>query len=472
MGMERIREIDAAASEWLIRRDAGAWSPADQARLDEWLNASTLNRVAFLRLELAWEDAARLKALGAGILGDKPPPAGRWNLTPFFDAHPAAIAPEDPETLLKEEGSAFAAAEVSAHRTTPDETRPSDGAAWAELDGNPLIAGVCDVNTADGQPVHRGAHPVLASRTDSRVPPSGALVVAASAAETAAADRGDVPTPSIDSRSMFAADESLGIPNSGRPRLTSSASHRRGRFLAAAAILLLSVSVAASYLFLFPHGDRYTTPVGGLSSVPMADGSLVTLNTDSQIRVALTETERRVELRRGEAFFEVSKDPHRPFVVRAGTKRVIAVGTQFSVRRDGEDIEVIVTEGKVRVQDSAPRPGSRQDGSADVFLTAGSIARAGEAGVLVLRKTLPEAEEQLSWRTGVLLFRNQNLADAIAEFNRYNVRKIVIRDPTVAALKIEGNFRATNVEAFVRLLESGFPVRAQDEADRIVLVAK
>jgi transmembrane sensor len=107
-----------------------------------------------------------------------------------------------------------------------------------------------------------------------------------------------------------------------------------------------------------------------------------------------------------------------------------------------------------------------------VFLTPGSIARADEAGVLVQRRTLPEAEEQLSWRTGVLVFRDQSLGEAIAEFNRYNVRKIVIRDPAIASWRIEGNFRATNIEAFVRLLESGFPVRADVHADQIVLTTK
>jgi transmembrane sensor len=204
----------------------------------------------------------------------------------------------------------------------------------------------------------------------------------------------------------------------------------------------------------------------------MADGSKVTLNTDSQIRISLTDTERRVELGHGEAYFEVSKDPNRPFIVRAGSKRVIAVGTKFSVRREGDDIEVVVTEGKVRLEDSAGGRESRADGSADVFLTPGSVARADEAGVLVQRMTLPEAEEQLSWRTGVLMFRDQSLQEAVAEFNRYNERKIVIEDPAVASLKIEGNFRATNLEAFVRLLESGFPVRAELKPDQIVLRSK
>jgi transmembrane sensor len=376
MGTERTRKIEAVASDWLIRRESGTWSAVDQARLDEWLNAATLNRVAFLRLELAWEDAARLKALGAGIAGDRPPPPGRWNLTPFFDSHASESSGNDPETVLSEPASACPTIEES---------------------------------------------PYLAAPAAGRAKP-------------------------------------LGL-------------RQRKLALSAAAALLFAVG-GGLYLALAPNGERYATPVGGLASVPMPDGSNVTLNTNSQIRIALTDTERRVELGHGEAFFEVSKDPKRPFVVRAGDKRVIAVGTKFSVRREGDDIEIVVTEGKVRVEDGAVRQDSRVGGSADVFLTPGSIARADDAGVLVQQRTLPEAEEHLSWRTGWLTFRDLGLADAIAEFNRYSARKIVIQDPAIASLKIEGNFRATNVEAFVRLLESGFPVRAEVRADQILLTAK
>jgi transmembrane sensor len=328
---DRTKEIEETASDWLIRRDSGHWTAADQARLEQWLDADTLHRVAFLRLELAWEESARLKALGAGIHGDKPPAPGRWNVTPFFESH-----------------------------------------------------------------------------------------------------------------------------------LAHSASiHRRRRLLAVAATILLTVATGSiAYHLWRSNGDRYTTPVGGLASVPMPDGSRITLNTNSQVRVALTKTERHVDLKHGEAFFEVAKDPKRPFIVEAGTKRVIAVGTKFSVRviaakAGTPNIEVVVTEGKVRIE--------------DVFLTPGTIARADEEGVLVQRKALPEAETHLSWRTGVLMFRDETLADAVAEFNRYNMRKIIITDPAVAGLKIEGNFRANNVEAFVRLLESGFPVRATAEEDQIVL---
>src|ERR1700722_12461061 len=123
MGTQRTHKIDAVASDWLIRRESGAWSAADQARLDEWLNAATLNRVAFLRLELAWEDAARLKALGAGIAGDRPPPPGRWNLTPFFYSHASESPDNDPQTVLSEPASARPTIEespyVAAHENGP-----------------------------------------------------------------------------------------------------------------------------------------------------------------------------------------------------------------------------------------------------------------------------------------------------------------------------------------------------------------
>jgi transmembrane sensor len=236
--------------------------------------------------------------------------------------------------------------------------------------------------------------------------------------------------------------------------------------LATAATILLAIALATAYRF-WPSGTSYTTPVGGLASVPMSDGSKVTLNTDSQIRVAVTQTERRVELEQGEAFFEVAKDPTRPFIVRAGNTRVIAVGTKFSVRREGSDIQVVVTEGKVRVE----RGDRESPGSAEP-LPAGTIAQATDAGVLLQTRRLVEAEAALSWRQGVLVFRQMTLADASAEFNRYNTRKIVIKDPGVAALQVAGSFRANNVDAFVRLLERGYPVRVEVRGDELVLTAR
>lgn len=279
---------------------------------------------------------------------------------------------------------------------------------------------------------------------------------------------GEVPTP--EQWQLDPVFQRCTAPVSGQAgtKAATAAVGSRKRWGLVASILALIA--AGLILYARPFGSTYRTPIGGVASVPMSDGSKVTLNTDSRIRVAVTETERRVELDRGEAFFEVAKDPSRPFVVAAGTKRVVAVGTQFSVRRDGDEVRVFIAEGTVRIEDAttpAIRVGTNEDSI--LTLSAGSIARASDAGVLIQETTVPEIETYLSWRTGHLTFRDTALADAIAEFNRYNDRKVVIEDPAVAAIRVSGKFRANQFEAFLRLMEQGFPVRARRVGEEIVL---
>lgn len=235
-----------------------------------------------------------------------------------------------------------------------------------------------------------------------------------------------------------------------------------------AACLLIALA-GGTLLYGWSTHSIYRTPVGGTASVPISDGSQVVLNTDSRIRLDITETERRIELQKGEAYFDVAKDPRRPFVVGIGSKRVVVMGTQFSVRREGGDIRVFVTEGKVRIEDERQSVRDQRGDGAPLMLTAGSIARAGGAGMLVEKKSIDEVVGYLSWRTGYLFFRDTPLADAVAEFNRYNTRKVVINDPAVAAIRVSGKFRANQFDAFVRVLEDGFPIRARHLDDRIVL---
>ena len=116
--------------------------------------------------------------------------------------------------------------------------------------------------------------------------------------------------------------------------------------------------------------------------------------------------------------------------------------------------------------DSVP---SEASGSGEVVLPAGSVARAQADAVLVKNEAPAEIEQHLSWRSGVLTFRDTPLAEAVAEFNRYNERKIVIEDPSIATLQLGGIFRATNIDPFIELLEQGFPVRATLEGNRILL---
>lgn len=210
----------------------------------------------------------------------------------------------------------------------------------------------------------------------------------------------------------------------------------------------------------------YHTAIGGLQEVPLADGSVVTLSSDSRILATFSRHERRIDLQQGEAFFKVAKDPGRPFVVSAGARRAIAVGTRYDVRRDAASLRVIVTQGVVRLEsDNGPGERSRPT----TLLPAGSIALANDAGVVVNSGSVQQAEELLSWRSGFLSFHDTPLAAAAAEFNRYNVRKIVVGDASIGALRIGGSFRWSNAETFVRLLELGFPVRAVHGKDAIVL---
>jgi transmembrane sensor len=161
----------------------------------------------------------------------------------------------------------------------------------------------------------------------------------------------------------------------------------------------------------------------------------------------------------------VAKDTARPFAVRAGEHRVVAVGTRFSVRRDGDDVRVVVTEGTVRLE-SDPVDGRSQPVS---LLPAGSIALANRNGVLVRNGAVADAERQVDWRRGYVVFLDTPLATAAAEFNRYNTRPIVLADSAAAQLRIGGSFRWSNTDVFVNLLEQALPVQAEREADRIVL---
>jgi transmembrane sensor len=214
-----------------------------------------------------------------------------------------------------------------------------------------------------------------------------------------------------------------------------------------------------------PAGTAYTTAVGGYQRIVLDDGSVLQLNTNTKLRVALSEVERRVQLDHGEAYFEVTRDVARPFIVRAGSRRIVAVGTQFSVRRDSGDVRVSVTEGTVRLAGDElvgeegradPEAGAdprRMHTSEAALLPAGTIVRISSAGtVRVEHRPLPEVESQLTWRTGTLVFHNQPLGEVVTEINRYNRRHFVITDPALATLSFGGNLKPTDPQSLIDAL--------------------
>lgn len=260
------------------------------------------------------------------------------------------------------------------------------------------------------------------------------------------------------------AAQSVYPPQSVYPIERGGPAAKRVRFRVLAAAILV-VCVTAVAWKLHPSSPAYETDIGAVEAVPLADGSRVTLNTDTRIKVDLTDNERRINLARGEAYFEVVKDPSRPFVVRVEDKRIVAVGTRFSVRRDSDGVRVFVTEGTVRVEQAEAGEATRSIAQ----LQSGSIAHAVADGVVFQTRPVAEVEQLLTWRTGYLVFDHTPLSEAVAEFNRYNRRQIVIADPQVAAIRIGGNFRTTNMDAFLRLVASDFPITATEEDGRIIL---
>lgn len=232
--------------------------------------------------------------------------------------------------------------------------------------------------------------------------------------------------------------------------------------MALAASLLVALG---ALLFVTLHGldtgpRRYVTALGGHDTVPLKDGSRVELNTDTRIRTAVDDTSRKVWLDQGEAYFDIKRDPSRPFVVEAGTHRIVVLGTRFSVRRDGERVEVVVEEGKVQVEERGAR------GQPKIAVATKGDRVLAEVGSLLMTPSAPEkVATQLSWRNGVLVFERETLLGAASEFNRYNKKKLKVDPQLPGEIRISGSFDANNVEAFARLLRRayGLQVAAEDE---------
>jgi len=234
--------------------------------------------------------------------------------------------------------------------------------------------------------------------------------------------------------------------------------------LAAGLLLACGLGAALAPDLGWRQGARYATRTGENRTVALADGSRLTLNTATRLRAA-PDGQRKVWLDRGEAYFDIAPDPARPFVVDAGASRVTVLGTRFTVRRDGESVSVLVEQGRVRVsaRDAPLAP------EQVVELTRNQEARAEAGHIRHAERSQVQTEQRMAWRAGRIVFDGATLGDAVAEFNRYNERQLVLADRTAAALPIGGSFAPTNLDGFVRLLEQGFGLQAQADSERIVL---
>jgi len=213
-------------------------------------------------------------------------------------------------------------------------------------------------------------------------------------------------------------------------------------------------------------GTRYASGVGELKKVVLADGSVVTMNTQTELRVRYTGERRDIHLIRGEGMFAVMHDAKRPFAVRVGEWTAVALGTAFAVRRvDEPTTDVTVTEGIVqllpvdnRVSEARPR------------LAANQKAHIGADGrVEVSEVSATEIGQRLAWRTRLVVFAGEPLRQALAEMNRYSQRRLVVDDPALAERRIVGVFSTTDTQTFVSAMTATFGLEAIGSGNVVLL---
>lgn len=211
---------------------------------------------------------------------------------------------------------------------------------------------------------------------------------------------------------------------------------------------------------------RYvTTGQGEVDTVGLSDGSSVTLNTSTVIQIAFNESERQVLLLEGEAFFDVTSDPARPFVIDTGSQKIRVIGTKFNVRKSNGDIRVAVIEGTVAVSRNKRSEYEGEDEQQelnDYVLQAGSVGSFSATAEVVVPASPEQVIDAQSWRKGVFRFDEERLDVVVQEFNRYRTRKLRIIDTEAADLRISGVFHFGEGEGLVEALRATLPIDIEE----------
>ena len=345
-------------------------------------------------------------------------------------------------------------------------------------------------------------------------PPEDSALRAIAAQWTIRRDRGLSASESIDYELWLAADPRHAaamqrtsaawslldrIPESAAAPVLDAATHRRSFWRRSLVLAPLATAAAAAVALVALHLTRpsATTPsasaalapasasaVPAPSSAPrqltLSDGTVVQLNTGGEVTEHFTTSERRVLLTRGEAHFAVTKNPARPFVVRAGNVDVRAVGTAFNVHLQSAAVDVLVTEGVVQLKSSteatpAYAPVAREP---IPLLSPGqravvSLAPVSSATSVVVTTASPEEiSRTLAWQAPLLRLGGQTLAELAVEFERRSGQRVILADPALASLRVGGRFRADDLAGFTHLLATTLDLAIDHAADGTLVLRK
>ncbi|MEH6418169.1 FecR family protein [Pseudomonas sp. CGJS7] len=248
-----------------------------------------------------------------------------------------------------------------------------------------------------------------------------------------------------------------------RPRL-------RGRYLWAAAAVAAALALAALVPRLMPRPPTdtlYVTGIGESRTIALDDGSRVSMDTDTRLRVDFSGEQRRIVLVRGRAFFRVAKQA-RPFLVHTESGSVRAVGTEFDVYRRDDAVEIALVEGRVALL-TPP--------TADANPVTLGILDPGQSARLRRHQPLQRLQAQApgtlpTWLSGKLVFEDRTLAQAVTEFNRYSRQRLVLDGSAVARIRVSGVFRSDDPHAFTEALQESYPVATRRSAAGDIVIAE
>lgn len=212
--------------------------------------------------------------------------------------------------------------------------------------------------------------------------------------------------------------------------------------------------------------QKVVTGVGEQKSLTLADGSVVHLNTNSVVTVALSDTVREIVLLKGEAHFTVAHDKTRPFTVTAGNNTVTAVGTAFNMQYVNDNaFELVVTDGRVLVKDRfAVTRSSKSLFSSEPVTGEGLLMFSGEKATIrgdVEDKenlTQNDIDDDLAWQKGMIVFKGEPLEQALAEIGRYTQLRFSISDEGLKQRRVAGYFKVGDIDGLLNALKNSFNI--------------
>lgn len=257
------------------------------------------------------------------------------------------------------------------------------------------------------------------------------------------------------------------VASTSRASKTAHAPMRRRRnswlFAAACTAAFLVFALAAA--LLGNNGQRvYQTAAGERQTITLPDNTRITLNADTRISVDYRKRERRVFLEHGEALFSVATNSQRPFVLQTGGQRIVDLGTVFDASHYSDNVTVTLLEGMVSVTALKSAPG---EPAPSTTLRPGERLSVGPDGVRVVDR--PDLDGVTAWRHGRIYFDNVTLADAIATLNRYGGVQLRLADPSLASLRVSGEFSDHDAAKFASAMRALHALHTKQEGGVIVI---